>query len=352
MILNATLSLAELKDKASEIRNNLIDYMAKNGGYLKDNLAYVDILLALLVSLKDDYKIILIPEYLSAIYKHLDIAKEEYPFSSDELLSMAFGLALAKEKVVVILDSAYLSDGRILENIFKIAKEKLPLTLIIGDDLSHDLTIKLKNRPLHFYKNHQHENGIRQNILRNINQNKLSSSIYHGLKSAKDNIKRSFDEQNVFTLLGYEYIGPLDGHDINSLLACFKMIHDHQRPMILHCLIKKGQGYEPVEKGLVVMPSLTPPFKKESGLSYKKEVKDYAYMDEMLIHKLDEYLELYADARVFRDRQIAVPQLRDVVYHIALAQLHAADGQVVRRGGRVGVGILADGDVIRGRREV
>ena len=298
MIINATLSLEELQTKARDLRAELIDFMAKNGGYLKDDLAYIDIVLCLLMNIESEYKILMVPEYLNTILERLDINLKPYHFSVAQIMSMAMGLAYAKEKVVVILDSAYLSDGFVLENLFKIAKENLAITVIVGDDLSQDTPIKLKSRPLKFTSRLE-EGHLISGVMKTIKGNKISSSIYKGVRSAKNTIKKSFEEHNVFSLLGYEYVGPLDGHNLKSLLEAFKQIKDQSGPLMIHAIIKKGYGYEPVEKGLVVMPSLTPPFKKESGLALQKEVKGYNYLDELLIRELDNYLALYDDVKVF-----------------------------------------------------
>ena len=93
MIINATLSLEELQTKARDLRAELIDFMAKNGGYLKDDLAYIDIVLCLLMNIESEYKILMVPEYLNTILERLDINIKPYHFSVAQIMSMAMGLA-------------------------------------------------------------------------------------------------------------------------------------------------------------------------------------------------------------------------------------------------------------------
>ncbi len=95
--------------------------------------------------------------------------------------------------------------------------------------------------------------------------NKIRYKIYKMLKglnlideSKKDNIIRFNNalkaaltrQHNLFEGLNIRYFGPVDGHDVNELVRILTEIKDYKGPKILHCLTKKGKGYEPAEKAV------------------------------------------------------------------------------------------------------
>ena len=95
--------------------------------------------------------------------------------------------------------------------------------------------------------------------------NKIRYKIYKMLKglnlideSRKDNIIRFNNalkatltrQHNLFEGLNIRYFGPVDGHDVNELVRILSEIKDYKGPKILHCLTKKGKGYEPAEKAV------------------------------------------------------------------------------------------------------
>jgi 1-deoxy-D-xylulose-5-phosphate synthase len=75
------------------------------------------------------------------------------------------------------------------------------------------------------------------------NAQAIASKLEHALKSAL--LKQS----NYFESLNFRYFGPVDGHDVVHLTKILKDLKDIPGPKILHCLTKKGKGYEPAEKG-------------------------------------------------------------------------------------------------------
>ena len=58
----------------------------------------------------------------------------------------------------------------------------------------------------------------------------------------------SRQKQNIFESLNIRYFGPVDGHDVENLVRILSEIKNHKGPKVLHCITKKGKGYEPAEK--------------------------------------------------------------------------------------------------------
>ena len=78
-----------------------------------------------------------------------------------------------------------------------------------------------------------------------------------------------------FEDMGYTYIGPVDGHNIEKLEKYLKIAKNIDGPKLIHVITKKGKGYEPAEKNPDKFHS-TGPFEIETGKSKKAKSKDYS----------------------------------------------------------------------------
>ena len=76
----------------------------------------------------------------------------------------------------------------------------------------------------------------------------LPPPFQEGAKRAKDMLKHMTLGGTLFEELGFKYVGPIDGHDMEQLLAVLRTVHDRATgPMLIHVLTKKGKGYRPAE---------------------------------------------------------------------------------------------------------
>ncbi len=76
----------------------------------------------------------------------------------------------------------------------------------------------------------------------------LPPPFQEGAKRAKDMLKHMTIGGTLFEELGFKYVGPIDGHDMEQLLAVLRTVHDRATgPMLIHVLTKKGKGYHPAE---------------------------------------------------------------------------------------------------------
>ncbi|WP_333828458.1 1-deoxy-D-xylulose-5-phosphate synthase [Pararhodobacter sp.] len=76
----------------------------------------------------------------------------------------------------------------------------------------------------------------------------LPPPFQEGAKRAKDMLKHMTVGGTLFEELGFKYVGPIDGHDMEQLLAVLRTVHDRATgPMLIHVLTKKGKGYRPAE---------------------------------------------------------------------------------------------------------
>ncbi len=84
------------------------------------------------------------------------------------------------------------------------------------------------------------------------------------LKRTEEHIKGMVVPGTLFEELGFNYIGPVDGHDVMGLISTLKNMRDLKGPQFLHIMTKKGRGYEPAEKDPITFHAV-PKFDPSSG---------------------------------------------------------------------------------------
>ncbi len=85
------------------------------------------------------------------------------------------------------------------------------------------------------------------------------------LKRTEEHIKGMVVPGTLFEELGFNYIGPVDGHDVLGLVSTLKNMRDLKGPQFLHIMTKKGRGYEPAEKDPITFHAV-PKFDHTSGV--------------------------------------------------------------------------------------
>jgi 1-deoxy-D-xylulose-5-phosphate synthase len=119
---------------------------------------------------------------------------------------------------------------------------------------------------------------------------KLYTSVREGSKSAlrglphlkelvgrwEEHMKGMVMPSTLFEELGFNYIGPLDGHDIESLVATLRNMKTMPGPRLLHVVTQKGRGYEPAEGQPIAYHGVTP-FDRKTGAMHKKVFGDWLY---------------------------------------------------------------------------
>ncbi len=148
--------------------------------------------------------------------------------------------------VAVIGDGAFPS-GVVFEAMNNAAGQKKDLLVILNDNkmgicprvggLAHYLD---KARTAPFY------DGLKRDISWLVNQIPLiGDSVGKSLSNFKDSVKKFLHGGMLFEEMGFRYIGPVDGHDLNSLRASLKMVKNLSGPVLLHVFTEKGHGFQP-----------------------------------------------------------------------------------------------------------
>ena len=274
------LHVEELKELAVELRTELIDAVSETGGHLGAGLGVVELTIALhyvfdtpkdklvwdvghqsyphkiLTGRKNEIRTIRQGNGLSGFTKRSESEYDTFGAAhSSTSISSSLGIAVAKSlsnnqnNVVAVIGDGAMSAGMAYEAMNNAGATKSKLIVILNDN---DMSIA---RPV----------GAMSSYLARL----LSGKIYFGFRKviklitsffskkfsvkaqkAEDFLKSMVTGGTLFSELGFYYIGPIDGHNLEALLPILKNVKNskHNGPILIHAVTQKGKGYEPAEK--------------------------------------------------------------------------------------------------------
>ncbi|MBI4847328.1 MAG: 1-deoxy-D-xylulose-5-phosphate synthase [Nitrospirae bacterium] len=302
------LSAVELTELADELREIIIGTVATNGGHLASNLGAIDLTIALhYVFTSPSDKIIWDVGHQS--YAHKLLTGRYNSFSSirqyggisgfpkmKESQHDAFGTGHSSTSISAALGIAVARDQK---------KEKFKVAAVIGDGaMTAGLAFEGLNHAGHLKKDlivilNDNEMSISPNVgalsayLRRIMMGDLYTKFKKETKQfleriptfgepvlkiaqkAEDTVKGLFVPGLLFEELGFEYVGPVDGHKIDSLIETLERFKDFPGPVLIHAITKKGKGYEPAEKNPGIFHGVGP-FDIETGELRSSGKKSYS----------------------------------------------------------------------------
>jgi len=275
-----SLNIQELKILAQELRSELIDAVSETGGHLGAGLGVVELTVALhyvfntpkdkliwdvghqsyphkiLTGRKSKIRTIRQGGGLSGFTKR---SESEYdPFGaahSSTSISSGLGIAIANSlsnnfnNVISVIGDGAISAGMAYEAMNNAGATKSKLIVVLNDN---DMSIA---RPV----------GAMRSYLARLLSGKVYFSLRQTIKliisafskrftakagKAEDFLRGMVTGGTLFSELGFYYIGPINGHDIGSLVSVLKNVKNSKRvgPILIHAITQKGKGYEPAEK--------------------------------------------------------------------------------------------------------
>lgn len=302
-----SLSFSELKALASEVRDYIVKVVSHNGGHLASNLGVVDLTIALLYvfdPVVDSF--IWDTGHQSYAYKILTDRKEKFlslrkfegisgfpnifesPYDifgtghSSTSISASLGIATANEilgeesKVISIIGDGAITSGIAFEGLNNAGILNKDVLVVLNDN---EMFISNKVGALgkYFAKILSGEiakkiDTILENLIRNL---RLPENI---IKKLFSRIKTIFTPGIIFEELGFNYFGPIDGHDIKVAIDILLKIKDIKGPKLLHIVTKKGKGYKYSEEHPSKFHGVSS-FDESNGEIYKKIVRNKTYTE-------------------------------------------------------------------------
>lgn len=302
------LNYEDKKELAEEIRSYIIDVVSKNGGHLASNLGVVELTIAL-HSIFDTPKDKIIWDVGHQTYVHkiltgrknqmktlrrLDgisgfpkTTESEYDCfntgHSSTSISAALGMARARDilnenyKVIAVIGDGALTGGMAEEALNDAGASKSNIIVVLNDNemsISKNvggISLLLgKMRTKNVYTKANEKVRIRMG-----NIPKVGNKIVKLTSRIKNSIKQIFISKMYFEDIGYTYLGPVDGNDVEAVEEILEQSKKCKGPVLVHVVTKKGKGYKLAEKN----PSKfhgTAPFDKKTGEVLKAKSKDYS----------------------------------------------------------------------------
>ena len=275
------LSVEQLKELAGQLRQFIIETVSRTGGHLGSSLGAVELTLALhyVFDFSTDK---LLWDVGHQCYAHKIVtgrkagfdklrqadgpsgfpnpAESEYDqfavghagTSIATAIGMALGADIKKtdEKIVAFVGDASIVNGTNFEALNNLGLVKRQLLIVLNDNsMAIDATVGSlakyfsKIRLSHTYEDMR---KTTKNILEHMPI--IGKSMEEAIEKIKKTIRMTLPGSQLFESMNIPYFGPVDGHDIESLIQLFEAVCELDHPAILHAYTKKGKGFEPAEQ--------------------------------------------------------------------------------------------------------
>ncbi len=299
------LDRKDLPVVAQEIRDQIIDVVSQLGGHFGGNLGVVELTLALhyvfdtprdqivydtghqsyphklITGRRDTFHTIRQHNGISGFCKREESAYDVFNAGhASTAISAALGVAVGRDfrkenyRVAAVIGDGALSGGLALEGLNQAGHLKRKFFLVLNDN---DMSISTNVGAISGYLNSIIK-GQRYNQLRDlakgvVDRVPLVGAKIHGLASEMEEMmKHMIVPGTLFEELGFKYLGPFDGHDLDTLIDMFEKYKDYNGPILMHVITKKGKGYVPAEDKPIWSHGVTP-FDIESGEVRKSDKK-------------------------------------------------------------------------------
>ena len=246
------LNSGDLKDLCSQIREFIIDYCSRNGGYLSGNLSAVELSVVLNKVFEQDDLLLFDGNDLNYTNKILNGRKDELQVNSNGAYSLAnaVGLAVSRDldhahhNVVAVVNSLDLLSGRYIEALNLISALNRKLIIVFNDDTTIDKGIGLVDKLLSTLRNTRSYNNLKENVKGMIRPAKKGEEIIENIHNFKTSLKKNVLNEGIFSEYNIDYIGPIDGHNIKELERSFEIAKEKDYPVVVHCITTSGKGYK------------------------------------------------------------------------------------------------------------
>ena len=275
------LNTKQLRQLAQEIRGFLVESVSQTGGHLAPSLGIVELTIALhyvldcpnddlifdvghqayvhkiLTGRRDRFDTLRQKDGLSGFPRP---EESEYDSASVGHASTAISLALGMARthqimkssstVVAVVGDGALTGGMCYEALNDAGQSEMPLIVILNDNemsISHNVGALSAHltQMRHSKAYHSIKRGLREGLMK---LPFLGKPTFRIMEKLRDAIRALLTNGAFFDSLGFEYWGPLDGHNIPQLIKELEKAKKARRPILMHVCTQKGRGYAPAEQ--------------------------------------------------------------------------------------------------------
>lgn len=302
------MSMPELYQLAEEIRAFLVQNVSKTGGHLASNLGVVELTIALhcVFSFPED-KLIWDVGHQSYVHKILTGRAARFPTlrkfgglsgfpktseseydcfntgHSSTSVSAALGMARSRDlkgehhHVAAVFGDGALTGGMLFEALNDGGHKKTPCVLVLNDNamsISKNVGAIAKHlRNLRSKPGYTKSKSIVERGLTRIPA--VGKPLADLIRTVKQKLKMLILPTTLFNELGFDYLGPIDGHDLENLISALTVAKNSQHPIVVHVHTKKGKGYSPAEQNPQVFHGISG-FDLEHANDFPAQPDDYS----------------------------------------------------------------------------
>ena len=302
------LTIKEKEVLAEEIRGKILETVSETGGHLASNLGVVELTIALHSVFNTPIdKILWDVGHQSYVHKILTGRKNKletlrkmdgiagFPKTSESIydnfntghsstsISVGLGMARARDikgenhKVIAVIGDGALTGGMALEALNDVGSSNTNMIVILNDnEMSISKNVggismmlsKLRTKSVYVNTSVKGKRVIGKIPV-------VGKKIVKLVQRTKRGIKQLVIPKMYFEDIGFRYLGPVDGHNLEKLEDILKISREQEGPILIHVLTKKGKGYKPAENNPDKFHS-TSKFNIETGEKVSKGKKDYS----------------------------------------------------------------------------
>lgn len=294
------LTYTEIDTLCDEIRGCIVDTISKNGGHLASSLGAVELTVALhrvfsspkdaiifdvghqsyahklLTGRFNEFSTIRTENGLSGFMRPAE-SEHDYVVTghSSSSISAAYGIYTAKRfcgeegTAIAVIGDGALTGGMAYEALNNAGSKKSNFIVVLNDNkmsisrnvgaLARGLT-KLRNKP----KYHTFKSRLGKFLIE-------GSPLYNFASNSKNFVKSLVYRNNPFSSLGFNYLGPVDGHDVRAVESLLRSATQNNRPSLVHVITIKGKGYPYAEQSPKNYHGVSP-FDIELGMANSQKV--------------------------------------------------------------------------------
>ncbi|MBK5275789.1 MAG: 1-deoxy-D-xylulose-5-phosphate synthase [Desulfuromonadales bacterium] len=273
------LPASKLPAVAAELRTMIIETCAKNGGHLAPGLGVVELTIALhrvfntptdkivwdvghqayahkiLTGRRDRFATLRTLNGISGFPKRGESPHDAFDVGhSSTSISVATGYAAArdldgrKNKVLAVIGDGSMTGGLAYEGMNQAGHLDKDLIVILNDnEMSIAENVGALSNFLSRTSSSEYVHRFKKDVESFLKRLDVGKSVLHIARKVEDSFKGVFTPGMLFEAFGFDYIGPIDGHDLPMLIETLESVKSFNDAVLIHVLTKKGKGYKPAE---------------------------------------------------------------------------------------------------------
>ncbi len=290
------LASSRLSELAAELRRVIIQTCAANGGHLAPSLGVVELTIALhkvfttpadkivwdvghqayahklLTGRRDAFGTLRTLNGISGFPKRHESPHDAFDVGhSSTSVSAATGFAVARDldgrrnKVLAVIGDGSMTGGLAYEAINHAGELNRDLIVILNDnEMSIAENVGAISTFLSRTSSSEFLHRFKKNTELFLKRTDMGGHVLQLAKKVEESFKGLFTPGMLFEAFGFEYIGPIDGHDLPMLIETMENVKTFDNAVLVHVLTKKGKGYKPAEKNPALFHGVGP-FDVETG---------------------------------------------------------------------------------------